>query len=61
MILCSVEKYNAGPFSLAGPVKANTWKIFSLVGRDPGIPILGSRLPGLARLPCSCEVDFCCV
>ena len=58
-ILCSEEKFNAGPFSLAGPVNAITWKIFSPVSWDPGIAIPGSRLTGL--LSCDREVDFCCV
>ena len=49
-ILCSEEKFNAGPFSWAGQVNAITWKIFSPVSRDPGIAIPGSQLTGLARL-----------
>ena len=57
-ISCSEEKFDAGPFSSAGPVNAITWKIFSPVSRDSGIAIPGSRLTGLARLSCNREVDF---
>ena len=57
----SEEKFDAGPFSRAGPVNAITWKIFRPASRDPGIAIPGSRLTGLALLSCNREVDFCCV
>ena len=52
-ISCSEEKFDAGPFSRAGPVNAITWRIFSPVSRDPGIAIPGSRLTGLALLSCN--------
>ena len=42
----------------AGPANAITWKNLSSVSRDPGTAIPGSRLTGLARLSCNCEVDF---
>ena len=60
-ISCSEEKFDAGPFCWAGPVKAITWKIFSQVGRNPGIAIPGSQLTGLAWLSCNQKVVFCCV
>ena len=40
----------------ADPANAITWKNFSLVSRDPGTAIPGSRLTGLARLSCNREV-----
>ena len=38
-ILCSEEKFNAGPFSRAGQMNAITWKFFSPFSRDPGVAI----------------------
>ena len=39
-ILYLEEKFNAGPFSRAGPMNAITWKIFSPVSRDPGCHVI---------------------
>ena len=40
-ITCSEKKFDAVPFSRAGPVNAITWKFFSPVSRVPGIAIPG--------------------
>ena len=44
--------------SLAGRANAITWKNLSPVSQDPGTAKLESRLTGLTRLSCNCEVDF---
>ena len=47
-----------GSVSQAGAVNAITWKNLSLVNRDSGIVLPGSRSAGLARSSCKSEVDF---